>query len=360
MQNTTLSTPRHLLDIDTIYLESRVREYPRGQEILAKFPDAKLIEVPSHWSIPGLHGNAGNVEDWLKIKRNVLVVGVRKGMNFLPYMRSCDWVAPSHSNGCALACAYCYVPRRKGFANPISTFVNIEQIQQAIIRHSNQQGMKFEPTMADDDHWIYELGCNSDGSVDAAICDNMRDLIALFRTIPNAKSTFATKFVNPDLLNYDPQRRTRLRFSLMPVKISKLVDVRSSPIDERIAAINDFYEAGYEINLNFAPVIFYDGWQHDWAILLQQVDASISEEVKAQLACEIIFLTHNAALHEVNLQWHPKAEEVLWTPEIQETKVSEGGGVNVRYKHGFKGQLVAQFKELLAQHLPYCRVRYAF
>ncbi|MDF2441612.1 MAG: hypothetical protein JWN98_2596, partial [Abditibacteriota bacterium] len=77
-------------------------------------------------------------------------------------------------------------------------------------------------------------------------------------------------------------------------------------------------------------------------------------------ACEIIFLTHNAALHDVNLDWHPRAEEVLWRPDLQENKVSQGGGRNVRYKLGFKSQLVAEFKALLAQHLPYCRVRYAF
>ncbi|WP_233585097.1 hypothetical protein [Corallococcus sp. CA054B] len=90
------------------------------------------------------------------------------------------------------------------------------------------------------------------------------------------------------------------------------------------------------------------------------MDAGIGERAKQQLACEIIFLTHNAGLHEVNLGWHPKAEELLWRPEIQETKVSQGGGVNVRYRTGFKGRHVAEFQALLAKHLPYCRVRYAF
>jgi len=65
-------------------------------------------------------------------------------------------------------------------------------------------------------------------------------------------------------------------------------------------------------------------------------------------------------LHDVNLQWHPKAEEVLWTPHNQETKVSGGGGVNVRYKVRLKQPLVAQFGERLKAKMPYCPVRYAF
>ncbi len=45
----------------------------------------------------------------------------------------------------------------------------------------------------------------------------------------------------------------------MPERIAKVVDVRTSSITERIEAINDFVQAGYEVHLNFSPVIVYDG-----------------------------------------------------------------------------------------------------
>ena len=114
---------RPLLEVDRIFHEPSVEEYPRGREILARFPDAERVEVPSHWNISGLHGNEGLVGDWVKTKRGVLVLGVKKGLACRPNGRSADFIAPSHSNGCAMACAYCYVPRRKGYANPITTFV---------------------------------------------------------------------------------------------------------------------------------------------------------------------------------------------------------------------------------------------
>lgn len=100
-----------LLAIGTIYLEPDVTQYARGREILARYPFAQCIEVPSHWNIPELHGNAGNVDDWLKIKRTVLVLGVKKSLSCTPYKRSADFIAPSQANGCTLACPYCYVPR---------------------------------------------------------------------------------------------------------------------------------------------------------------------------------------------------------------------------------------------------------
>ncbi|GJD48022.1 hypothetical protein OPKNFCMD_0737 [Methylobacterium crusticola] len=316
--------------------------------------------MPSHWNIPALHGNAGSVEDWLRIKRSTLVLGVKKGLAMRPNGRSAHFIAPSSSNGCAMACAYCYVPRRKGYANPITLFVNTDAIGRAIARHAAAQGPLPAPDQIDGGLWVYDTGENGDLSVDALACDSVRDLVGLFRTIPNAKGSFATKFVNRDLLAYDPQGKTRIRFSLMPERIAKVVDVRTSPMAERIAAIDDFVAAGYEVHVNFSPVILYEGWEADWRALFRALDAGIGPAARAQLRAEIIFLTHNAALHAVNLRWHPRAEELLWRPDIQESKRSEGGMENLRYRAGWKGRWLARFRALLAEELPACGVRYAF
>ncbi|WP_298957504.1 spore photoproduct lyase family protein [uncultured Methylobacterium sp.] len=349
-----------LLAIDTIYLEPAAAEYPRGREILDRFPQARRIEVASHWNIPELHGNEGSAEDWLRIKRSTLVLGIKKGLTLRPNGRSAHFIAPSSSNGCAMACAYCYVPRRKGYANPITLFANTEAIGRAIARHAARQGPLPAPDQIDDRAVVYDIGENGDLSVDALVCDSVRDLVGVFRGLPTAKASFATKFVNRDLLSYDPQGRTRLRMSLMPESVAKVVDVRTSPMAERIAALDDFVRAGYEVHVNFSPVILYEGWEADWRTLFRQIDAAVSPATRAQLRAEIIFLTHNAALHTVNLRWHPKAETLLWRPDIQETKRSEGGMENLRYRSGWKGRWLARFKALLAEELPSCGVRYAF
>jgi DNA repair photolyase len=93
---------------------------------VARWPDANVIEVASHSQIPELYGNAGNVDRWVRVKTETLVLGVKKSLTARPNGRSADWIATSTSNGCAMACAYCYVPRRKGYANPITVFTNID------------------------------------------------------------------------------------------------------------------------------------------------------------------------------------------------------------------------------------------
>ncbi len=355
-----MALTRDLLAIDRIFLEPAVEEHAHGRAILARFPEAERIVVPSHWKIPELHGNAGGVEDWLRIKRSTLVLGVKKTLPMRPNGRSAHFIAPSTSNGCAMACAYCYVPRRKGYANPISLYVNTPAACAAITRHAAKQGPLPEPDQIDPACWVYDIGENGDLSVDAAIHEGVRDFVHLFRDLPNAKASFATKAVNRDLLTYEPRGKTRIRFSLMPARIAKVVDVRTSPIPERIAAFNDFVEAGYEVHANFSPVILYEGWEEDWRDLFRQIADTLSPAAMAQLRCEIIMLTHNAGLHEVNLGWHPRAEDLLWRPDIQEAKISQGGQTNLRYRTGWKGRWIARFKELLAAELPACTVRYAF
>ncbi|BBH70456.1 spore photoproduct lyase family protein [Actinoplanes sp. OR16] len=349
-----------ILDIRRIYLEPAAAELPRGQEVLSRYPEATIVEVESHQRIPELYGDETNVRRWVRIKREALVLGVKKTMTARPNGRSADFIAPSTANGCAMACAYCYVPRHKGYSNPITVFANIERITGYLDRHVKRQGVKPEPNACDPVAWVYDIGENSDCSLDARISDNVRDLVTLFRGRPTAKASFATKHVNRDLLDWDPRNRTRIRFSLMPQADAKVLDIRTSPIAERIAAIDDFVEAGYEVHVNFSPVVVRDGWLDDWRDLLGELDAGIGVKAKEQLAAEIIFLTHNRNLHEINLGWHPKAEELIWRPDLQQVKRSQNGDLNVRYRTGSKHHYVNALTDLITERAPYIKVRYAF
>ncbi|MGA9873713.1 MAG: spore photoproduct lyase family protein [Rhodococcus sp. (in: high G+C Gram-positive bacteria)] len=357
------TTPRArppLLQVRRIWAEPDAIADLRGQEVLTRFPDAEIIEVDSHWQIPSLHGNEGNVDRWVRVKTEDLVLGVKKSLTARPNGRSADWIAPSTANGCAMACSYCYVPRRKGYANPITVFTNIDKIVGYLGRHIERQGPKPEPNQCDPVDWVYDIGENSDCSVDATISDNVHDLVSAFAGWDGAKASFATKYVNRDLLALEPRGGTRIRFSLMPPAESTLLDIRTSPIGERLAVLDEFVEAGYEVHLNFSPVVLSPGWQDRWAELLDRLDDATGEGFKKQASVEVIMLTHNRDLHEVNLGWHPKAEELLWTPSTQQAKRSQNGAWNVRYRNDVKARGVAELTAMIAERTPWLNVRYAF
>jgi len=325
----------------------------RGVKALLSYPEATHQEIKQHNRLPELPQNH------YRIKSDVLVLGRLKTLTIRESGRSSDFIAPSLANGCLGACAYCYVDRNKA-VNPITLFTNTEEILTAVDKHVQKQTWPKVPNQTHPLYYTYDIGCNSDISVDAAISDNVAAATAFFRNHPKAFGTFATKFVNPELLTYDPKRKMRVRFSLMPHRVSKLVDVRTDSVDQRLAAINDFYDAGYEVHVNFSPVIVYDGWQQDYRELFEQLNETVHAQVKAQMSCEVIFLTHNQWQHEANLAINPKAEELIWTPANQETKRSQFGGINVRYQYQLKAQMITEFKQLQEEMIPWCKIRYIF
>lgn len=347
-----------LLDIRTIFLQSNIADTNSAQNILSKFPQANIVSVKSHWNIPQLQDPA-LVKKWNLVKKHTLVVGKIKSLKNTYSGRSTDYISPSHSNGCAMACTYCYVARRKGYANPITVFTNIDDVIKSIDAHSKSLGKK-KPNQCDRNYWTYDIGCNNDVSVDDYLSNNVKQLIDYFAKPSSPKGSFATKHVNRNLLNYTPKGKTRIRFSLMPEKIRKLVDVRTSTTLEKLKAINDFVSAGYEVHINFSPVIVYDGWLEDYEELFEQIIDNTNPKSYLQLKYEVIFLTHNKDLHNINLDWHPKAEALLWTPENQEDKISKNGSPNIRYANKYKTSYVYMFKKLIQRHLPFTSIRYIF
>lgn len=351
---------RRILSVREIHAEPGAAASPRGEQILARFPDAEVLPVSSHWRIPDLHGNRGSAERWVRIKSTVLVLGEKKTLTVRPNGRSADWIAPGAANGCAMACAYCYVPRRKGYANPVTVFTNTDRIIARLRRHVAGQGPKNVANQCDPSAWVYDIGENNDCSVDALISENTADLVHAFARWPTAKASFATKFVNPDLLLLEPRARTRVRFSLMPPDDSRLLDIRTSPVEHRIGAAADFVEAGYEVHFNLSPVVIRPGWEQAWAQLLQHMDDVLPRTVKDQAAAEVIMLTHNRDLHDVNMAWHPRAEDAIWRPDLQQPKRSENGSWNVRYRNTTKAAAVETVRRLVHTHAPWLPIRYAF
>jgi len=43
-----MALTRDFLDVQTIYMEPAVEAYDRGRQMLARFPNARRIMVPSH------------------------------------------------------------------------------------------------------------------------------------------------------------------------------------------------------------------------------------------------------------------------------------------------------------------------
>tara|TARA_R100000654_G_scaffold2251_4_gene8291 strand:+ start:21309 stop:22172 length:864 start_codon:yes stop_codon:yes gene_type:complete len=278
----------------------------------------------------------------------------RKSMLIRPSGRSTDFISPSFGYGCLYNCSYCYMKRHK--PEGLDVAENIGDILTAINNHAYFTPVD-KPNQTHPVLTTYDISCNEDFALHARFYD-WRKIFDFFKNHPLAMGSFATKYVNPNLIDYDPNKKIRIRYSLMPQKLSDIHEPRTSKIIDRIKAIDAFIDAGYDVHINFSPVIVYKGWRKDYKELFEMVNDYV--DYKDEVLAEVIFLTHNYKKHMANLKNHSEAEKVLWMPEIQENKISQYGGENVRYKLSLKKKFIQQFIALHDEIIPWNKIRYIF
>ena len=278
----------------------------------------------------------------------------RKTFTIRPSGRSTDFISPSFGHGCLYNCSYCYMKRHK--PKDLSVATNTGDILTAINNHAFFTPVD-KPNQTHADFITYDISCNEDYALHAKHHDWKRTF-EFFKDHPVAMGSFATKYVNPDLTTFDPEGKIRIRFSLMPQKMADIHEPHTSKIIDRIKAIDAFIDAGYDVHVNYSPVIVYDGWLEDYKDLFNMMNDYV--DYKKEVLAEVIFLTHNLKRHIVNLENHPETELTLWTPDIQETKTSQYGGSNLRYKHTLKREYIHQFKQMHNSIIPWNKIRYIF
>ena len=278
----------------------------------------------------------------------------RKSMLIRPSGRSTDFISPSFGYGCLYNCSYCYMKRHKDKGLTVAT--NTGDILTAINNHAFFTPVD-KPNQTHAEYTTYDISCNEDFALHAKH-HQWEKIFEFFRDHPIAMGSFATKYVNPKLTSFDPQGKVRIRYSLMPQHKSDLHEPSTSKIINRIKAIDSFIDAGYDVHVNYSPIIVYDGWLNDYKDLFNMLNDYV--DYKDEVLAECIFLTHNKNRHEHNLTKNPKVEDDLWKSSWQEPKQSQYGGMNLRYRSGLKRQFINQFLEMHNKVVPWNTIRYIF
>ena len=279
----------------------------------------------------------------------------RNSMIIRPSGRSTDFISPSFGYGCLYNCSYCYMKRHKPQG------LDIAKNTMNILTEINNHCMFAEvdkPNQTHNSYTTYDISCNEDFALHAKYHE-WQTIFDFFKEHPVAMGSFATKYVNKKLLEYNPEGKIRIRFSLMPQVYADLLEPNTTKIIDRIKAINDFIEAGYDVHINFSPVIVAGNWLEEYKDLFHIVNDYV--DYKDVVKCEVIFLTHNENKHKYNLVNNITGEEeYLWVPTIQESKISQYGGKNIRYKHNLKAEYIEEWTKLHNDIISWNTIRYIF
>ncbi|MEZ4357352.1 MAG: radical SAM protein [Eubacteriales bacterium] len=284
---------------DKIYYESAVLSYDLGKYLKDKFKDVPWIYIDNHNNIEQLRKNEN--QEFARMKQH-LIIGVRKSLKFTPNHKVSDFLVPYTSSGCSAMCLYCYLVCNYNKCSYLRLFVNREEMLDKL----KKTALNSEKDL------VFEIGSNSDLVLENTITENLEWTIKEFGNSEKGFITFPTKFdmVDP-LLSLEHKGRTIMRMSVNPSEIIRKVEFGTSPLLERIRAINLMCEAGYKVGILIAPVILIDNWKKLYKELIIRLAEELSEKVKKQLFIEVIFMTYSYIHRAINKDAFPNAIDLF-------------------------------------------------
>ena len=324
-----------------IYYEKAIENYELGKQLMEKYKDVPKVEIASHNAIEEMRKKEN--KEFVNMKRN-LIIGVRKTHKFVENHKVSDYLVPYTSSGCIAMCMYCYLVCNFNKCSYMRLFVNREQMLDKIKKVANKNEKDL----------VFEIGSNSDLILENTITNNLVWTIENFASNHKGLLTFPTKFSMVDpILPLNHNGKIIFRMSVNPQEIIREIEIGTSPLKNRVEAINKVKEAGYKVGILIAPVILVDNWKELYRELIEYLYENLTEKVKKDEFFEIIFMTYSYVHRMINKEAFPNKTE-LYNKEIMTVR----GRGRYMYKKEEKQQAEKYIRELLKKNFSQNEILY--
>ena len=260
---------------------------------------------------------------------------------------SSDCIAPNILYGCFGGCVntYCYMSRYNG--NRVYVNTNVNDIFNSVVEWEKDYNKI--PNQQDPVYTMVDVACNSDlVLMQKHMPESLHDYLKRYDDHQQLNSTMATKY--PGLLKLDVNhfnKKPRVRVSLMPQKYSNILEPKMQKISSRINDVNRLKDLGWEVHLNYSPLIFYPGWSKEYESLFKEVKDKAGEN-----KCEVIALTNH--VFQMNRSNEEARELMKYSNEIKNSN-----GI-MRYPIYKKSIALGNFKSIYSKYFNLKTIRYIF
>jgi spore photoproduct lyase len=260
---------------------------------------------------------------------------------------SANCIAPNLIYGCFGGCVdtYCYMSRYNGKRVFVNT--NVDDIFESVVKW--EEGFTKVPDQQDPKYTMVDVACNTDlVLMQKHLPEPLIDYLKRYDDHPQLNSTMATKY--PKLLKLDVNhfnKKPRVRVSLMPQRFADVLEPKMQKVVDRIPEINRLKDLGWEVHVNYSPLVFYKKWKEDYSELFKMV-----KDIAGVNKCEVIALTNHA---NQMARSSDQAKELM----SLSYEVKNSSGV-MRYPLKHKTRLLEEFKELYSQYFDLDTIRYIF
>ncbi len=267
-----------------------------------------------------------------------------------PNNNSANCIAPNLIYGCFGGCVntYCYMSRYNGTRVYVNT--NVDDIFNSVVEWEKTYNKV--PDQQDPVYTMVDIACNTDLVLMQKHVKktgvSLQDYLLMYDKHENLNTTMATKY--PGLLTLDVnsfKKRPRVRVSLMPQVYSTVVEPKMQDIYSRIEDINRLKDLGWEVHINYSPLIFHHHWDELYEELFQEVSAIAGEN-----KCEVIVLTNHV---NQMAKASPEARHLMQ----YSNEVKNKSGV-MRYPLKHKSRLLNEWTDLYCKYFSRESIRYIF
>ncbi len=245
-----------------IYVESEVRDHPRVDEVLNRFPDADVIACSRYTEIFNRKS-----QDFRLQKKQPPLILARKHSGYIQQVPFGYGVGGSHNFyfstmlNCLYDCRYCFLQGMYRSASHV-IFVNLEDFSNAL----HQTAAEFEE---DQQIWFFS-GYDCDSLAMEPVIGMAEFFIEEVASSPNVWLELRTKSTQiRSLLNRRSVPNVIAAFSFTPDEISRQIELRVPSVEKRLAAMLKLQEHGWSIGLRFDPLIFSADYRRQYQDLFQ-------------------------------------------------------------------------------------------
>ena len=242
-------------------------------------------------------------------------------------------------------CLYCYLVCNYNKCAYLRLFVNREQMLDKIIKVNEKSEKEL----------TFEIGSNSDLILENTITGNLEWTIKNFiDKTERGNLTFPTKFdmVDP-ILNLNHDGRVIVRVSVNPQEIIRKVEIGTSPLKNRVNAINKLKEAGYKVGILIAPIVLINNYKEEYKKLIEYLEENLSDKVKEEAFFEIIFMTYSFVHNAINTEAFPN------NPNLYDKEKMTGRGKGkYTYKKEVREEAESYIRDLMKKHFPNSEIKY--
>ena len=321
--------------IDQIYIEEAVRDHPRAQAIMARFPDAGVTVCARYGEI--FNRRAQNFR--LQKIKPALILAEKFANHVLPSPPEYAIGGEqnyyfSHMLNCIYDCRYCFLQGMYQSAHYV-VFVNYEDFFDAISNKVRAAG---------DTSVHFFSGYDCDSLALDPVTGFVEEFLPVFREHPGALLELRTKSTQiRSLLAQEPMPNCIIAYSFTPAEIAQAIEHKTPAVSKRLQALQRLQAHGWQIGLRFDPLIYQEGVKEQYETLFEQVFRRVDTE-----------LLHSVSLGSFRLpkSYYQKLsrlypEEVLFASPLAET----GDGM-VSYRENIRDDLLSFCTDTLLSYIP--------